>query len=224
MKKYGYLLLAVSVAAGIYGWALWYCGGLYRAGSLLSAQEVTAENFSRLFCQHLITAGPQLAILAGTARFQPRKFTEIFGSQREEKRGYIAVCLAGTGYLLLLWLGSLWGKASPLSVLYQWGYYLIFVALAEEAIFRGLLPWLVQKSGLPAWCVWVIPGVLFGCMHTLMPVIQQGLSVHLLGILASSVLGYLAYSCGAYALRRWAGILWLPILLHAALDFTAIFA
>lgn len=224
MKKYGYLLLTVLIAAGIYAWNLWYCGGLYRTGGLLSAQAVTAENFSRLFCQHLITVIPQLTILVGTVLFQRRKLMEIFGFQIKERRGRIAVCLAGTGYLLLLGAGFLWGKVTPLSLLYQWGYYLIFVALAEEVIFRGLLPWLVQKSGLSEWCVWIIPGVLFGCMHTLIPVIQQGISAHLFGILASSVLGYLAYSCGAYALRRWSGTLWFPILLHAALDFTAIFA
>ena len=33
---------------------------------------------------------------------------------------------------------------------------------------------LVEKSGVPVWVVWVLPGVLFACMHTLMPMVKNG--------------------------------------------------
>lgn len=71
----------------------------------------------------------------------------------------------------------MWGKGGWFAIGYQWGYYLLFIALMEELVYRGWLPYLIQKSGLPEWCVWVITG-----------------------------------------------ILWLPVLLHAALDFTGVFA
>ena len=132
--------------------------------------------------------------------------------------------LAGAVYLLLLPAGFLWGEGNCFAIAYQWGYYLLSVALMEELVYRGWLPHLIQKSGLPKWCVWVIPGVLFGCAHTLIPIIKEGFGLKILLTLLSSAPGYLAGACGFYALRRWSGSLWLPVLLHAAMDFTVVFA
>lgn len=78
-----------------------------------------------------------------------------------------------------------------------------------------------QKGRLPSWCVWIVPGILFGAAHTLIPLAKFGASTLLPGLL-SGVAGYALASCGFYALRRWSGTIWLPVFIHAALDFTGI--
>ncbi len=83
---------------------------------------------------------------------------------------------------------------------------------------------LVEKGGVPAWAVWVLPGVLFACMHTLMPMIKNGFAtesfvLHLLSVLG----GYTVGHCSFYALRKWSVTLWLPVLVHGLLDFSSVF-
>ncbi len=223
-KTIGYPLLAVLLAAAWYLWGLWYYGGLYRRGALLSAADVSMKNLGAMLCQHLLSVAPVLLAAAVLAALRREGFFELPALTLGTKRGRISTGLAGTAYLLLLLAGLLWGGGTWFSILYRWGYYLIFIALAEELVYRAWLPQLFRKSGLPEWCVWVIPGVLFGCAHTLIPVVKEGVGLHIMGMLASSVTGYLAGACGFYALRRWSGTLWLPVLLHAALDFTGVFA
>lgn len=222
-KKLLYPLLAVLLAAGIYAWGLWYYGGLQRAGALLSLADVTAQNAGRMLRQHLCAAAAEIVILLGAWLRWRGSTAQVFGVGFEARRGRIATAIAAVAYVILLTAGLLWANAAPFAVLYQWGYYLVFVALAEELVFRGLLVWLMEKSGLPAWCVWIVPGVLFGCMHTLLPVIEQGFGVGALFSLLSSLGGYTVGACGFYALRQWSKTLWLPVLVHAAMDFTAVF-
>ena len=97
----------------------------------------------------------------------------------------------------------------------------MFVALSEEFLFRTVFPWLIEKSRLPSWCVWIVPGILFGAAHTLVPLVKFGAST-LLPELLSGVAGYALASCGFYALRRWSGTIWLPVFIHAVLDFTGV--
>ena len=222
-EKCSWWLLAVGIAAAWYLWNLRYYGGLCRKGLLLSAADAAPETIGPLICQHLLSAVPVLLAAVILALVRRRDFFEISALTLHTGRGRISAALAGAAYLLLLPAGFLWGKGDWFSIAYQWGYYLFFVALMEELVYRGWLPYLIEKSGLPTWCVWVIPGVLFGCAHTLIPVIKEGFGLNIFLTLLSSVTGYLAGACGFYALRRWSGSLWLPVLLHAALDFTGVF-
>ena len=95
------------------------------------------------------------------------------GLKAESVKKEILSLLAG-GYLGALFLALLTVKSEPLTICYQWGYYLFLIALWEEFIFRGLLPLLVEKGGVPTWVIWLLPGVLFACMHTLMPMVKTG--------------------------------------------------
>lgn len=223
-NKIMYLLLAVLLDMVWNLWDLWYYGGLYRKGELLSAAGASMENLGTLLCQHGISVAPVLVIAIILVVKQRKDFFEISSLTLGSKRGRICAGLAGAVYLFLLVAGILWGSGTWFAILYQWGYYLFFVALMEEIFYRAWLPYLMQQSSLPEWCVWVIPGVLFGCAHMLMPIIKEGFGFSIIEGLAASVTGYLAGACGFYALRRWSGTLWLPVLLHAAMDFTGVFA
>ena len=151
------------------------------------------------------------------------RFTEEMGL-RVQWQKKTALLLAAGACLLALAAAFLLVKAEPLAIGYQWVYYLLFVALTEEFTFRGLLPFLAEKSGAPAWVVWIFPGVMFSCMHTLIPMTYNGFTLKVFIWSALSMLGgYTVGHCGFYALRRWSGTLWLPVLVHGTLDFLSIF-
>ena len=223
-KRMAYCMLAVLISAAAYAWTLWYYGGLYRNGALLSASQVRGDTLLPTLTQEFIAALPEiLAAVIAWVVLGLEQFPLEMGLKANCRKKGLLPLLAG-GYLLALPLALWFVNLEPLAICYQWGYYLILIAFLEELIFCGLLPFLMEKSGVPAWAVWVIPGVLFACMHTLMPMVQNGFAVRTLAFHLLSVLGgYTAGHCGFYALRRWSGTLWLPILVHGLLDFSSIF-
>lgn len=120
-----------------------------------------------------------------------------------QRNGKLVTGVTGGIYLALLTVALLMAKTVRLSIVYQWIYYLIFVAFTEKLVFCGMLPWLIEKSGLPEWCVWVVPGILFAARHILIPVIQFGLSVGLfLMQLLLCLSGYTLSGCMFYGLCR----------------------
>ncbi len=224
LKRVGYCILAILIAAVIYGWSLWYYGGLYQSGALLSASQVTAETLLPTLSQELIVVLPEiLAAVIAWALLGWKQFPQEMGLKAESVKKEILSLLAG-GYLGALFLALLTVKSEPLTICYQWGYYLFLIALWEEFIFRGLLPLLVEKGGVPTWVIWLLPGVLFACMHTLMPIVKTGFAAESFVFRLLSVLGgYTVGHCGFYALRKWSGTLWLPVLVHGLLDFSSVF-
>ena len=224
LKRAGYCILAVLIAAVIYGWSLWYYGGLYHAGTLLSASGVTAETLLPALSQEWIVVLPEMmAAVIAWALLGWKHFPQEMGLKAGRgKKAVLSVVAAG--YLDALFLALLVVKSDPLAICYQWGYYLLLIAFWEELIFRGLLPLLVEKGGVPTWVVWVLPGVLFACMHTLMPIVKNGFAAESFVLYLLSVLGgYTVGHCGFYALRKWSRTLWLPILVHGLLDFSSVF-
>jgi len=223
-KKLRWFVLAALIAASEYGWTLWYYGGLYRNGTLLAVSQVTAETLPRILFQNILVNGPEILVAAAVLFWMGReRFVQEMGLMIPRKKCLPLLIAAGL-CLLMLVLALLFSRLEPLAVSYQWVYYLLLIAFTEELIFRGLLPYLMEKSGAPGWAVWVVPGILFACMHTLMPMVQNGFTVRGLVLRLLSVLGgYTAGHCGFYALRRWSGTLWLPVLLHGMLDFSSVF-
>ena len=224
LKRVGYCILAILIAAVIYGWSLWYYGGLYQDGALLSASQVTAETLLPILSQEWRVVLPEIiAAVIAWALLGWKQFPQEMGLKAERGKKAILSLLAA-GYLAALFLALLVVKAEPLAICYQWGYYLLLIAFWEELIFRGLFPLLVEKGGVPTWVVWVLPGVLFACMHTLMPIVKNGFAAESFVLYLLSVLGgYTVGHCGFYALRKWSGTLWLPILVHGLLDFSSVF-
>lgn len=223
-KEIKWLILAALIPLAAYLWGLWYYGGLYQSGQLLPTSKVTSDTLFYTLAQNIAGLLPEL--LTGTTALVllgQERFTEEMGL-RVQRQKKTALLLAAGACLLALAAAFLLVKAEPLAIGYQWVYYLLFVALTEEFTFRGLLPFLAEKSGALVWVVWIFPGVMFSCMHTLMPMIYNGFTLKSFVWSALTMLGgYTAGHCGFYALRRWSGTLWLPVLVHGTLDFLSIF-
>lgn len=220
-KKIGLLILTVFIAVTDYLWSFWYFRSRYSTGTLLSISQVSAENLGNMLFQNVAVNLITLLTAAILWLILRRDFGKILGFVGGNRRGHLAAGIAGGIYALLLVAALVWSGISVLALVYQWIYFLVLVALSEEFLFRAVFPWLMEKSRLPSWCAWIVPGVLFGAAHTLVPLVKFGAST-LLPELLSGVAGYVLASCGFYALRRWSGTIWLPVFIHAVLDFTGI--
>lgn len=199
-------------------WLLWYFGRLRTSGALISVTGMMPEAIGPHLLQHVVVLLPMLLVIAA-ALLLKHGFPVSFGLSLGSRRGRISVLVMAVLYMVLLACGLALSKLSPLVVFYQWLYYLLLVALSEEFTYRAFLPGLMQWSNLSVKWVWIIPGVLFGLSHLPLAILQDGWSLNLL----SPLFGYVAYSCLCYYLRRWSGALFLPVLLHAAMDFTGVF-
>lgn len=92
LKRVDYCILAILIAAVIYGWSLWYYSGLYHAGALLSASGVTAETLLPALYQEWIVVLPEiLAAVIAWALLGWKQFPQEMGLKAE--RGKKRYCL-----------------------------------------------------------------------------------------------------------------------------------
>lgn len=213
---------AIALAAADYAWAFGYYRGLYQSGKLLSAARASGDTLGALLTQNLLVSLPVLLMAAVLLLVMKGRFVQTMGLSLPQGRSRVSAGIALGVYAALLAVALLLRKGSALAIVWQWLYYLVFVALCEELEFRAVLPWMMERSGLPAWCVWAVPGVLFGCMHTLIPLVKGSGAAEMVELLFSGMIGYMIMSYAMYRVRSWARTLWLPVLIHAALDFLGV--
>lgn len=217
-----YIGFSILIALVEYTWSWWYYKQLYLKGNLLSATSVTIEILPIVLAQHFIVTLPVWIFLFVSLLIQGHMFHDNFGFKLPVKGKRVICGLVVIVYLIMLLIAFIRLEYEPITIIYLWIYYFLFVAFTEEAIFRGLLPWLMKKSGVIQWYVWIIPGVLFACMHSLMPLVVNGFSMEFIVSLFSSLGGFTLFACGLYYLRCWSNSLWLPIFVHAILDFVGV--
>lgn len=217
-----YLFIAVAIAVFEYVWIYLCYGGLNKLGDLVSVSSISQEVLLQALTQHFLVGLPVWIILVVCYGVFGREGLHTLGFVWSKRSRKYPCILAAAVYFTLL-VAALWQtKHDVMTVVYQWVYYVLFVALLEEIMYRGLMPLLLERTKLPELYVWIVPGILFAMMHTVMPLIRNGFDFGFLNTVFSSIGGYTLVSCGFYFLRRWSGSLWLPILIHAAFDFSGI--
>ncbi len=113
----------------------------------MSASQVTAETLLPTLSQELIVVLPEiLAAVIAWALLGWKQFPQEMGLKAESVKKEILSLLAG-GYLGALFLALLTVKSEPLTICYQWGYYLFLIALWEEFIFRGFPEQIINLFG-----------------------------------------------------------------------------
>jgi len=102
-------------------------------------------------------------------------------------------------------------------------YYLVIVAFSEEFIFRGYLFTVIDKM-FGFWIAGIISGLLFGAAHGLMTAIVNEYDITgLIQSVASDLIGQgiLGGAIFAYLYKKTKS-LFVPILVHAILDYSAL--
>lgn len=90
--------------------------------------------------------------------------------------------------------------------------------ICEELEYRALMP-AILKDRVHKYVEWLLPNVLFACAHLLLPMIQGKGFTELLGILCSSIAGFVLLGVFWEWCKRKTGSLWVGVLIHAIMDF-----
>ena len=164
-----------------------------------------------------MTALFPIALFIGSALWLKKDFSKaMYLSVRGEKR-FIWLYILSSALVVMTILGIA-AQRDPVTVLYALLYYLMFVAFAEEFIFRGVCAYLLREHSQTT--RFLLPSVLFAMTHIFAYNDFSALTgENILSFILSDLLGLVAAGCVFQFLKERTGTLWVPVLLHAVCDF-----
>lgn len=200
-------------------WAAWILYALKRNGAVISVRAAS-DNILGIFMQNLVvSAVPILLFIICVAIFKRQFLTRMYFKIYDKKQKLAVALLAAVLFFLTLY--CLITKTDKLTVLYNLLYYTVFVALTEEFVVRDVCTYLLrdEKNAVR----YLIPNVLFAAMH-IFSYAQWGeiTLYYVISFVTSQMLGLIAMGCVFQYLKEKTGTLWVPVLVHAILDFCAV--
>ena len=175
------------------------------------------QNFLGTFLQHLMLFLYPAVLMIVLATVLKKDFFREMGLTVKGMLPWVwTLLLVG----VLLFFAQTIGERShaPELAFYNLAYYVVFVGFSEEFIYRGVCSWLLKE--FPWQIRYLLPSFLFALAHLLafsnFNLISMAL---LLRFLVSECAYLMGAGCCLQLLRDRTGTLWIPILLHALLDF-----
>ena len=219
--KFALKILAVFlICAADMLFAAWVIYAEKQKGTLLSVRAASSH-LPQLFAQNLLTSAVPaflvfLALVICKKRFvQAMQLTVPKGKTRK-----IAVLLLFL--LLIVTAAALIVKPDKITVLYSLFYYTVFIAFCEEFVVRGVCVGLLRDE--PAAVRYLVPNILFAAMHVFAYADFGAITAsYLVRFVCSQMAGLVAMGCLFQYLKEKSGSLWIPVLVHAVLDYTAVF-
>lgn len=208
-------LLAILYAVIQYVWAIAITNFFRHAGKLDSVSS--PDGYIPLFFSNFLLAIPMGLVFLGSVIRYNRKFEEKLDYVKTDR--YALTLFLTTLYTIMLPLGA--KLTSPATKgAYAWFYYLFFIAFFEEFLYRGLIPQLMETSAFPSFLVKTLPALLYGFYQTALPLARS--SFNALSIIESipDIILSIALHYLLLASKKWSGAMWLPIILHAAIEYT----
>ena len=190
-----------------------------QSGELLSVRHAS-ENLCGVFMQSMTVFLYPAALLILFAAFLRKDFIRQMYMTLEGKWQRITA-----GILLLTILGlTVWClivKEDKISVLFSLLYYSVFIAFAEEFLCRDVCTWFLQDFSWPV--RYLIPNICFALLHIFSAANWSEItSSTLLHFFTSQALGLTVAGCLFQLLKEKSGTIWLPVLLHALMDFSIV--
>ena len=171
--------------------------------------------------QLILTAVPILLFVIGLAVFRDRFAKELALTVSGKKQCPLVLILVRA--LLCETAAALIVKADAGSVLYGLLYYTVFIAFTEEFFVRGICVRLLKEENI--WLRYLWPNCLFAAMHFFAYADWREITAdYAFRFFTGSFLGLIAVGCVFQLLKEKTGTLWVPILIHAALDFGNVFS
>lgn len=197
----------------------WAAGAVYtwkRKGTAILVRAAS-YNISGIFIQNLIvSAVPILLFLICLFVLKRQFWNEMYFKVYNTKQKIIIAVLAAV--LIVITLYCLIAKTDKITVLYNLLYYTVFIALAEEFVVRDVCVYLLrnQKDSIR----YLIPNILFAAMHIFSYAGWGKITAqYLISFVLSQMLGLVAMGCMFQFLKEKSGTIWVPVLVHGALDF-----
>ena len=188
-------------------------------GTVISV-KAASDNIPRIFMQNVIvSAVPILLFIICLIVLKKQFFSQMYFQVCSKKQAIIIAVLSVI--LILLALYCLVTKADKITVLYNLLYYTVFIAFTEEFVVRDVFTYLLrtEKNSLR----YLIPNVLFAAMHIFSYVGWGTITLHyLITFVFSQMLGLVAMGCIFQFLKEKSRTIWVPVLVHAILDFSVV--
>ena len=202
------------------------CGAGYmyfintHGGMLLSVKHAS-DNIRGIFTQGLITIAFPLLLFLSSLFILKNNFLDAMSLRIRGKKQIIPVALLAF-VLMTMTVTCLIIKEDKVTILYNLFYYLVLIAFTEEFVVRGLCVYLLKDF---SWKIrYLIPNMAFGFMHIFAYANYGNLTPdYILHFLTSSLLGLVTSGCLLQLLKEKSGTLWVPVLVHAICDYSAIF-
>lgn len=206
-------ILALGSALVQYVWAVIVTIYFKRKGMLEYVSS--PDGYLPLFFSNLILSLPMLFVFVLTLIKYKQNFEEKMDYVKTDR--YLLTLILTTVYTLMLPYASTTITPATHGA-YAWFYYLFFIAFFEEFLYRSLIPNYMERSTFPKVLVYTLPALLYGLYQTALPFSRSGFSPKALLESLPDVVFSIALHYLLYALKKWSGAMWLPIIVHAILE------
>ncbi|GCF93091.1 hypothetical protein NRIC_09820 [Enterococcus florum] len=200
----------------LYGLFFYICASfLWSKGWFISLNDITPQNVGFKFFMDAVVNLSFVFVILGLI-WMNKKSLAIVGITNQSR--LVTLLLLAVYVIMFLAHGDFTIKGIYLAY-----FYLVVVAFAEEFMFRGFLfTQIEQQSNFLTGIV--ISGLLFGAMHSIMPtIISNGSFADLIAKISNDLLGQgiLGSALFAFAYKK-SGTLFVPVLIHAILDYSGV--
>ncbi len=169
----------------------------------------------------ILSIYPAMLVLAAWKGRKKDFLQDMYLKIREKKQKIFVIVLGAV--LLVMSIAAIVKTGDFLLIVLNLLYYLVVVAFAEEFILRGVCPFLLKD--FRKFLIYLLPNILFAGLHIFAYNGFQMLSMeYVIHFLSSQMLGLVVSGLVFQLLKDYTGTLWIPILLHAVLDFSSVFA
>ena len=200
----------------------WGAGILYTSKRNVSVISVktASDNIFGIFLQNLVVSFvPILLFIICLVLLKKQFFSQMYFKIYNKKQTAMITFLITV--LSALSLYCLITKVDKITVLYNLLYYTLFIALTEEFIVRDVCTYLLreEKDSIR----YLIPNTLFAAMHIFAYAEWGEITVYyLISFALSQMPGLLITGFLFQYLKEKSGTIWVPILVHAILDFSVV--
>ncbi len=199
-------------------WGAFWIYHWKESGQLISARTAST-NIPGIFLQNLITCLPFILLFIFAA-IKIHPFADQLYFSIKGKLQWILTSILMLA-LLALAVFSLITKTDKITILYNLFYYLIFISFAEEFLVRDFCTWLLKDE--KTWLRYLLPNLIFALMHIFAYSGWQPLTWSMVAaFMSSQFLGLLISGFIFQLLKEKSGTIWIPVLLHAILDFSSV--
>ena len=213
------IVFPVGICAAEFMVMAFYLYPKARSGELLSVRHAS-ENLPGIFMQSVVPFLIPAALLILSALllrkdFAKQMYMPLKGNWQRITAGILIFAILG----LTAWcLAVMEDKAS---VLFSLFYYAVFVAFAEEFVCRDVCTWFLKDFSWPV--RYLIPNICFALLHVFSAANWGGITgTVLVHFLTADALGLAAAGCLFQLLKEKSGTIWLPVLLHTLMDYSAV--
>lgn len=214
MKKKYDLFLSNLIPIVVIIWAFLYYRILFINNKLISLDDLSG-NIPGIMIQHIIINFPiWILLIISLKKIELQKLY-----LKLPKKGWKILLLA----LILIYIGlffyGLTISKHIINTLYISLFYLLFISVPEEFLYRGFMPAL-QKNNLPKVMEWILPNILFSASHYVMLFVDgSGIRGISLFQLTAFFITTIIFGVVMEFFKRKSNSLFIAVLCHAIYDF-----